>query len=321
MRFLCIGNLACDVIVKPLDKATVQGRTLLKDVSLFAGGDALNAAIDLATLGQKTCLIGRIGKDDFGAKIRSELTRHPSIDIRHLKELEEIPTSTSVSTIMPDGERYAGYRAGANETLSLTDVPEEAIREADHVHLGIAMRLNAMDGEGTCRLFQKAKELGKTTSMDLVVDLDGVWMRKIRDTLSHCDIFIPSDYEVREVCGLTDPLAMKEFFQPFGLSVFGVKMGAKGVFVTDYRQDIFMPSVAAKPPVDTLGAGDAFMATFIAAYKNQLPLEIAVAMASYASSFVIDEYGPTTGMREYEFLRHKALQHLEKLGSGPAAIR
>lgn len=316
MRILSVGNIACDILVSPFDAPPVQKRKLLKDVSLFAGGDALNAAIDLAILGQEVCLVGRVGKDDFGWKIRKTLAEFPAINTQYLVDIDDTPTSTSVSTIMPNGERRAAYRAGCNETLTLSDIPEAMIHWSDHVHLGSAMRLSAMDGEGTRELFKKARASGKSTSMDLVVDLDEIWLGKIQDALQYCDIFLPSHYEVREVCRLEDPLAMKEFFRPYGLKVFGVKMGSRGVFITDYRQDIFMPSVTVQKPVDTLGAGDAFMATFIAAYLNRLPLEICTSMASHASCHVISRFGPTTGMKSFDHLHHEALTHCERSNSG-----
>lgn len=308
MRFLCVGNIACDVILQPVGSGYVQNRILLKSADLFAGGDALNVAVDLSVLEEEVTLIGCIGKDDFGDKVMRVLGEYP-IDTRYIVHSKEVATVTSVLLLEQGGERKAAYRCGGNENLTESDVPDEAISWADHVHLGSPLRFTAMDGEGTCRLFKRAKEQGKTTSMDLVEPLDDIWLPKIEDTLHYCDIFLPSDYEVSRVCGLNDPLEMKEFFRPYGLSVFGVKMGGKGVFITDYKQDIWMAPVCSETPMDTLGAGDAFVATFLSAYKRNLPLKTCVIMASFASGYVIQEFGTTSGMKGFDKLYQDALHY------------
>lgn len=304
MKCLCVGNAACDIILQPSNMELVQDRLLLNNVIMSAGGDALDVAVDLAILGDQPALISCIGMDDFGSKIMKTLTES-GVDTRYMIQDSIIPTTTSILLLKPDGERQAAYRSGGNERLSLNHVPDEAIEWADHVHLGSPMRLSSMDGKGTAELFRRAKLKGKTTSMDLVVPLDNIWLPKIEEVLHYCDIFLPSDYEVSQVCGLTDPLQIKEFFRPYGLSVFGIKMGANGVFVTDYKQDVWLPA-STNRVIDTLGAGDSFVAAFLSSYKKGFSLRDCAAISSIASGFVVQELGTTHGMKSFDDLYKEA---------------
>jgi fructokinase len=149
--------------------------------------------------------------------------------------------------------------------------------------------------------------------MDLVYDQDEIWLPKIEEALYYCDIFIPSDYEVECVCGLKDSMEIKEFFRPYGISVFGIKLGAKGVFLTDYNKDIFVPSAYHGVPVETLGAGDAFFAAFNISYHRGYELEHCAVIASCASACILGHYGASTGMVRFEELL-KMAEALEEKG-------
>lgn len=311
MRCLSVGNVACDIILKPRRMELIQERLILDDVSLSAGGDALNVAVDLSIMGDEAALIGCVGTDDFGHKIMRSL-EETGVNTKYMIQSGQMATVTSVLMLNPNGERRAAYKPGGNELLREAHIPEEAIEWAEHVHLGSPMRLTSMDGKGTANLFRRAKQKGKTTSMDLVLPLDDVWLPKIEEVLNYCDIFLPSDYEVSHVCGLSNPLEMKDFFRAYGVSVFGVKMGTRGVFVTDYKEDVWFPAVVKEGVKNTLGAGDAFVAAFISAYKRELPLRMCVAVASMASGHIVREMGTTNGMVKFEELYSEAKKYLEE---------
>ena len=308
MNYLSIGNVACDVLAKvSKNQKKSKKRLILEDISLYPGGDALNSAIDVSLMGEKSMFIGCVGRDVFGRQIMDKLSHFP-VDLSHMCIAPEIRTSVSYYVVGEDGEKWPGetggscYRPGGNEALREEDIPDSALQWADHLHLGSPMIQDGLDYGGNARLLKRARAAGVTTSMDLVYDQDEVWLPKIEQALSYCDIFIPSDYEVEQVCGLKDPLEMKEFFRPYGISVFGVKMGQKGVFLTDYEKDVFWPSAYHKVPVETLGAGDAFFAAFNVSYHRGYGLEQCAAIASCASACILDHYGATTGMVRFEEL-------------------
>lgn len=308
MNYLCVGNTACDILARVGRSQKKSGKRLfLESIDCFPGGDALNNAVDASIMGESVKFIGCAGQDMFGEAIIKKLSEY-RIDLSDMRIDPRIPTSVSYYIVDEGGEKRPAsqggccYRPGGNEALTEQDVPDSALKWADHLHLGSPMIQDGLDGGGNCTLLKRAKDHGVTTSMDLVYDQDQVWLPKIEAALHYCDIFIPSDYEVEHVCGCSDVKEMKEFFRPYGMSVFGVKMGSRGVFLTDYQKDIFVPSAYQDVPVETLGAGDAFFAAFNVSYNRGFSLERCASIASCASACVLGAFGASTGMAEYHEL-------------------
>lgn len=308
MNYLCVGNTACDILAKvsSIQKKSDK-RLYLESIECFPGGDALNNAVDASIMGEAVKFIGCVGQDLFGEAILKKLSGY-KIDISHMRVDSQIPTSVSYYIVDKGGEKRPAsqggccYRPGGNEALAEQDIPDSLLHWADHLHLGSPMIQDGLDGGDNGILLKRAKEHGVTTSMDLVYDQDEIWLPKIEEALRYCDIFIPSDYEVEHVCGSRDIKEIKEFFRPYELSVFGIKMGERGVFLTDYKRDIFIPSAYKGIPVETLGAGDAFFAAFNVSYSRGFSLERCACVACCASACVLGSFGASTGMVEYNKL-------------------
>ena len=63
-KVLCIGSVTTDVIIKPVDALPTPGELQFIDSSsMFVGGCASNASIDLAKLGVPVSLCVKLGKD------------------------------------------------------------------------------------------------------------------------------------------------------------------------------------------------------------------------------------------------------------------
>ena len=88
---------------------------------------------------------------------------------------------------------------------------------------------------------------------------------------------------------------MKEFFRDKGVKIFGVKLGADGVFVTDFKEDIFMKPLFTGTPVDTTGAGDAFCSTFVAGIVRGMSMHDAAALGQAQSAHIIRTVGANNG--------------------------
>ena len=63
----CVGVIVADAIAKPVKIIPSKGKLELVDtLSLYTGGCAASAAIDMAKIGIKAAIIGKIGNDGFG---------------------------------------------------------------------------------------------------------------------------------------------------------------------------------------------------------------------------------------------------------------
>src|SRR5690242_6402881 len=71
---LCVGILVADLFVPPLPRLPMPGELQLVDGMLLStGGCAANAAMDLARLGARVAVAGKVGNDFFAGFVRREL--------------------------------------------------------------------------------------------------------------------------------------------------------------------------------------------------------------------------------------------------------
>jgi sugar/nucleoside kinase (ribokinase family) len=129
MDILCLGQFTADVIVRGVEKLPGKGKSIFVDkIELHNGGCACNTAIDLAKLGVSTGVIGKVGKDPFGAFLIGLLVRH-KIDVRGLKVDDEGNTSSTVVLVSSDGERTFLHYSGTNAKLTIEDIDFSMIKE------------------------------------------------------------------------------------------------------------------------------------------------------------------------------------------------
>ena len=64
---LCVGIAVCDVLIKPVSEETLaRDTTRAQFVKLMGGGDAFNAAGNIASLGVPVRLVSGVGRDELG---------------------------------------------------------------------------------------------------------------------------------------------------------------------------------------------------------------------------------------------------------------
>lgn len=293
---LCLGVGCYDVVIRhiPSDLMT-SDYTRLKDITLSTGGDALNAACVLTKLGVRSGLLTVLGSDPFGDSVLADLKRK-GVDTSAIQIRDDFRTGVSYVLVEPNGERhFAAVFPDCMLPLHNSDITDELLASTKHIHAASCNTLGSMDEE-LAELFERAHRLGVTTSMDSAWDATGRWYDRIRETIKHCDIFFPSHYEAVHYCNeKTDVLEMKEFFRDSGVKIFGVKLGEEGIFVTDYRQDLFMKPLFEGTPVDTTGAGDAFCSTFVAGIIRGMSIRDAAAMGQAQAAHIISAVGANTG--------------------------
>ncbi len=301
----CVGIVVADCVARPVLKQPQLGQLELVDtIGLYSGGSAASTGYDLAKLGVGVALIGRIGADGFGDFLEAE-ARRVGCDSSLLKRDLTAGTSSSLVTVTPDGERTFLHSIGANAKLTPSDVPLEDLkaRGCKVLHLAGFFILTAMEGERgepASDLFARATELGITTSLDCVWDATGRWSSLIAPVLEQTDIFCPSIHEARAIVGLPESASPREI--ALGLFALGVrqvvalKMGPQGSFVMDKggeHHDVLAPSVEA---IDGTGAGDAFIAGFLAARLRGFDLLESARIGNATGALCVSALGATGGV-------------------------
>jgi len=303
MDVLCVGQLAADILVRPVDRVDFGVDTRRVDgIDIKNGGDCLNVALGLRKLGASVGFSGLVGDDQLGDYLRGVITS-AGIDARGLKKTREARTCSCLVLINGTGDRCFFYYGGANDRFSLADLDLGAARGASIVHVGGTYLLPQFDGEGAARLFAEARSRDRLTSMDVTWDTTGRWLDVIAPCLPHLSYFMPSIREAREIAGTDDPKQVAAFLQEKGVGTVVVKLGEQGCYVKPGVEPGFFSGAFKTEVVDTTGAGDSFVAGFLTGVLKGWDVKSCAELACAVAAMNIRAVGATAGIPTFEEAR------------------
>lgn len=248
MTILVIGEALVDVVQRP-------GR----DPEPHAGGSPFNVAVGLARLDVPTVLAAQIGPDRYGDGLRWHLA---DSDVT-LLELEPVPerTSTAQATLADDGS--ASYQFDL--TWDPAALPDAA--EAEAVHVGSLGTSLAPGADRVAELVMTADAMGVPVSYDpnvrLAVEPDPqVWRRVFAAIAPYASVVKMSDEDAETLFPGEPPADLARRLAA-DRGIVAITLGGEGAVVAAGT------AFAAVPPadvrvVDTIGAGDSFMAAMLA---------------------------------------------------------
>jgi len=296
---ICAGILVADVIGWPIDRFPDYGRLVLVDnMELHTGGCAVNTAVALRKLGVEVAVVGKVGRDGFGDFVVETLTA-AGLDATGIRRSDSLCTSATMVMVSKTGERSFLHYIGANADLRLDDFDLSRFESARILHIGGALVLPGLDGEPMAELLQQARGRGLKTSLDTVWDAGGRWLSVLRPCLPFADFFLPSIEEARQLTGQERPEAIADALLALGVGSVALKMGAEGCYVTDGHEAYRLPALPVEP-VDTTGAGDCFVAGFLAATLRDWPLEKTARFANAAGAACVTAVGASSGVASFD---------------------
>ena len=285
-----------------LMKATTPGPLAhTGSLGLGMGGAETNFAIALKRLGTSVTWLGRVGQDSLGDLILREVAAEgiTTLGIRD----PEAPTGLMIKERRtPEHLKVWYYRsASAGSRLAPEDVPVEAIRKARLLHLtGITPALSESARDAALYAVSVAREAGVTVSFDLnyraalwTEDDAGPVFRKF---IELADIVFAGDDEAAIAVGpSSDSLQLAHKIAALGPRQVIIKNGPHGCAAvidgTEYRQEA-VPINA----VDSVGAGDAFVAGYISDLLADAPAEDRLHTAVRTGAFACLVPGDWEGM-------------------------
>ncbi len=297
----CVGLLTADVVGKPIDALPGRGHlAFVERMELHTGGCAANTGIGLAKLGIATAVIGKVGRDGFGDFMVRRFEEF-GIDAGGVARDNETPTSATMVLVHSDGERSFLHYPGANATLQGEDVDFERVKRSKVLHIAGAQVLPAFDGAPMAHLLKQAKAAGVTTALDTVWDPTGRWMELTGPSLPCVDYFLPSFEEAKMLAGgLETPEEAAQFLLDAGAKVVGLKLGHRGCYVRSAAgEEVRLPALPVQA-IDALGAGDAFVAGFLAGVVRGWNLEQCARFATAVGASCVTALGATTGILSFE---------------------
>lgn len=232
------------------------------------GGSATNVACNLAKLGKRTAILGKVGFDENGEFVLRGL-RKLGVETSGVKIDQTKPTGLSIVVIDRKGQPAVVEMLGANERIDSGEIDLSPINSAKIVHLTGApvKRLDEVSAY--------AKSLGKLVTFDPGRSISRLGHKALWKTLRNTDILIINRKEAAELGG---PNKLKALLP--GKTIV-IKGGSRPTTLYDPKDGCFVEIGVYPVKVrDTLGSGDAFSAGFIAKILEGAPVWQAVSYAN-----------------------------------------
>jgi sugar/nucleoside kinase (ribokinase family) len=268
---LVVGDIMTDVVVKP-EGPLVRGTDRRAAITMVPGGSGANQAAWLAHFGVAATLAAKVGQSDLAAC--ESMMRNLGVAPR-LRAAGDAPTGVLINLVDPDGERSFLTDRGANATLDIGDLPDDLLDDIGLFHLSGYALFAERPRRAALDLARRARERGVAMTVDpcSAAFLQEVGPAAFLAWTAGAAICFPNDDEAAILAGSRDESRQRHVLsRHFGLAV--IKRGAGGAEIAGPDGECLLrlaaPDVAV---VDSTGAGDAFLAGFLAAYLARQPLE------------------------------------------------
>ncbi|GBR51500.1 ribokinase [Neokomagataea thailandica NBRC 106555] len=287
------GSVNIDVTARarrlPKPGETVHGESY----GIMLGGKGSNQAAAAARLaaseGVRVALVGRVGRDDFGARARRELEKF-GVDLSPLREDPDHATGVALIGIESGtGENSITVIGGANMAVDESDsvAAEEWFGQTQVLLLQLEIPEVAV-----LTAAQRVRDAGGTVILDPAPVPNGGLSDAV---LGAADIITPNETETGLLTGIT-PTTAKEaseaakILQEKNIRRVLIKMGSRGVFWRDGADEGFCQPFVVKA-IDTVAAGDSFNAGLAFALAKGQSFREAVCFAAACGALATTRNG------------------------------
>lgn len=276
-KALCIGELLIDFVSTTPDVTLAEAPGFVK----APGGAPANVAVGLAKLGIDAGFIGKVGADPFGDFLTETLQLN-NVDTTYLIAGETSRTTLAFVATRSDGMKdITFYRhPGADIQLSPDEIDTNYIQSADLFHYGSVSLSHSPTREATLKAIQCAEDAGAFISYDPNLRLM-LWDNAIDakhwiwEVMPYADVVKISEEEWEFVTGDIELQRGIERILGLGVKLVVVTLGERGCYYTNGTAEGSVEGFSVEV-VDTLGAGDAFVAamlTQLMQHKDLVSLE------------------------------------------------
>lgn len=271
---VCFGEMLIDFV------PTVGGVSLAEAPAFkkAPGGAPANVAVGISRLGGSAAFIGKVGADDFGYML-ADILKQNNVDNSGMRFEPTARTALAFVTLRADGEReFLFFRhPSADMLLHESELDINLIKKARIFHYGSISLIDEPCRSAHLAAMGIAKKSGCFLSYDPNLRLP-LWpseeaaQKGIMSIWDQADFIKISEDEIRFLTGGDDPdddnVVLNKLFHP-NLKLLVVTEGSEGCryFTKEFKGRV--AGVKVKP-VDTTGAGDAFVSGIVNSLASDL---------------------------------------------------
>ncbi len=279
-----LGSTNMDLVTY-VAKAPQRGETVTgREFRTVPGGKGANQAIAAARAGGNVSMIGAVGNDAFGTRLRSTLEQS-GVDTDDLRTVEG-PSGTAHIVVDDEGGNAIVVIPGANGTLDhLSPGDEGVIASAETLLLQLEIPIAAvLAGAQAARRHDVRTILTPSPAQPLPDEL-----------FAAVDLLVPNEHEATTLTGRTDPREAAVGLLDLVPAVV-VTLGAAGSLYVSRDTDPVTVPAPEVTAVDSTGAGDTFVGALAVALGEGRPMRDALAWAAEAAALSVQREGATVSM-------------------------
>ncbi|MFK0155545.1 ribokinase [Streptomyces sp. NPDC090499] len=279
-----LGSMNMDLVAYA-EKAPQLGETVTgRAFRTIPGGKGANQAIAAARAGATVSMIGAVGHDVYGVRLRETL-EHSGVDTDSLRTIEG-PSGTAHIVVDDEGGNAIVVIPGANGTVDhLAPGDEGVIASADTLLLQLEIPLAAVvAGAQAARRHGVRTILTPSPARPLPYEL-----------LHSIDLLVPNEREAATLTDRGDPRDAAAALLDRVPQVV-VTLGAAGsLYLTRDAAPLVVPAPRVTA-VDSTGAGDTFVGALAVALAEEKPIREALSWAAAAAAISVQREGATESM-------------------------
>jgi ribokinase len=290
-----VGSLNMDLVIRA-QRAPAAGETLSADeLHTIPGGKGANQAAAIARLGISVAMVGRVGQDDYGEQLVSNLNRQ-GVDVTHIRR--ELGVQTGLAIIVVDrlGENRILLISGSNAHVNEEDIDGalESITKA---------KLLLCQLETLHTTVNYAIETASRCNIPILLNPAPAY--PIPDQiLKNISYLVLNETEAQVVSRLPVEGVASAKKAALSLCARGVKtvvitLGSQGAVVSSGEGTAHVPGFAVHP-IDTTAAGDAFIGGFAVATARGLPMNERLRFANACGALAVTKLGAQTSLPSLE---------------------
>ena len=269
MKILCIGEALIDMICTDAGTPLSEGEHFLKK----PGGAPTNVAAAIAALGGDVLLSAKVGADPFGHQL-IDVMKSSGVSTEYMLLDNDHFTTMAFVSLMKDGERDFVFSRGADGQLTEEEVSSINLDDVSIIHFGSATAfLPGPLQQAYISLMQSARANNIFISFDpnyrqlLFKENKESFIEQSWTFLKSCHFFKVSDEEAMLLTHTTSVADAARVLHDGTSATFAITLGKEGTMLVHADDNLVVPSIAVNP-VDTTGAGDAFVGALLYQLSN-----------------------------------------------------
>lgn len=286
-----LGTLAMDVLMKVDALPKEDGFCMVLDNERQPGGSGTNVIVQLARLGAKCGYSGAVGDDGLGQEVISSLEQENVNAENMVMKKGSITLHTDI-VIDRNGSKFIMLNMG--DAFGSLDAKEAAL---DQICKSKVFYTDLLPKNAALTALKEAKKAGVTTVFNLQVGLGtmeglGVSKEEILESLAYVDIFVPCREGLYAITGTEDLDKCRDYLRKYCSGLLLFTLGDQGSAAYLGNEAKLTVPIKKVNTVDTTGAGDSYMGSFIYSYCLQgKELEDSMRFASVCAAHTCTGFG------------------------------